>query len=132
MTRVVIAKKVLSDTYDGAPWDFSNANGLSIYLPLGEKDCRPTGASSPDADHLAEAPCVPFATSVVGNPIIEPQLKYYTQASQIRFTADVPAWGNLLNSLGTSVDIPVRTAGFRQVIPLAPPSRLFLPLVAKP
>jgi hypothetical protein len=55
-------------------WDFAGAYGVSIYLPLGEQDMRPT--------RLPQTP---------GGPALpERQLDYYTNPNQLLFTHDTP------------------------------------------
>jgi hypothetical protein len=129
--QVVIHKQVVSGTYHGqAQWDLANANGLSIYMPLGERDCRPTGPLRQDVSYpQAIKPCTaPLAA--VGDPIIEPQLSYYTRFTQLHFTADAPEWAKLLLQIDTHT--PARVGGdYHLPMPAAPLTRIYLPMIAR-
>ena len=129
---VVVSKTVSGTTYTGQDWDLAHATGLAIYLPLGERDCRPTGkVRSSEADPPVIAPCqAPVAA--LGQQTVEPQLRYYGMAGQLAFTSagGAPQWAALLNRLDT--DTPDRTEGdFGPIIPM--PSvvrtRAYLPLL---
>ncbi|MBX0328906.1 right-handed parallel beta-helix repeat-containing protein [Oscillochloris sp. ZM17-4] len=89
---LIIARTVRSGTYDQAEWDFAGANGISIYLPLGERDYRPTRYDSQRPD--------------LAYP--ERQLNYYLDCSQLAFACDVSQWGALLERLEPTVSV-VRT-----------------------
>jgi hypothetical protein len=89
----VMATRTVSGTLIGAaePWDFSNAHGLSIYMPLGEQDNRPTSIDPDDPNAPAEP---------------ERQLYYYTNCDftdcgQLTFTQSGHAedWARLLVAL---------------------------------
>lgn len=80
-TPVIIANRAVSGNYRGKPWDFSKAHGLSIFLPLGEQDYRPTFVQ---VDRGRE-----FATN-------ERQMDFYTEPYHLMFTRDVQAWSNFL------------------------------------
>jgi hypothetical protein len=97
-------------------WLFEGANGLSIYLPLGEKDIRPTGPEDED-----------------GNPKEELQLDYYENPLVLDFSGPggAPQWAALLRAL--EPDTPLRDTsreGFRSPAQLLS-TRAFLPLVLK-
>jgi hypothetical protein len=118
-----------------AEWNFTNANGLAIYLPLGERDCRATGGPSVAGGSRAISPCT-STTGGDGQPVIEPQLQtYYSKADQLRFTNDAPSWSALLLKLDASTadrrpeslfnsPYPVRSIGRGVLLP-----RSFLPMV---
>jgi Tol biopolymer transport system component len=95
-----LVKQVKRNTgtpFQGAlEWNFSQANGLSIYLPLGERDCRPSGVANVSGGPRAIAPCVAPADYPAGAPVIEPQLGYYVDASQLAFAREAPQWAALL------------------------------------
>jgi hypothetical protein len=86
-------------------WDFAHAYGVSIYLPLGERDCRPTGRAISDVRFAALAPCVAPATARVGDLQIEPQLSYYVRPEQLRFSGveGAPAWAALLARMDPTI-----------------------------
>lgn len=75
-------------TYQGIRMNFALAGGLSIYLPLGEQDYRPTLV---DPNNLF-CPAKP-----------EAQLPYYMNPAQLAFTADYPNWAKLLSRLEPNV-----------------------------
>jgi hypothetical protein len=81
----VVALRTLSGTslWSSSPWDFSNATGLSIYLPLGEQDVRPTGMIVAPGELAPE------------NQLLE----YYVDPTQLAFTRDAPSWAQLLSRL---------------------------------
>jgi hypothetical protein len=91
--------------------DFAGANGLSIYLPLGERDCRPTGAASTSSDTRAVGGCAapPEPSWPVGLPTIEPQLLYYSNQGQaegcpqLGFSCEAHGWVELLERLDQQV-----------------------------
>jgi hypothetical protein len=99
--RVVLATSALSGTtrFAEQPWSFPGAYGLSIYLPLGERDCRPTGLPIDDVTQPAVSPCLAPPTAKVDDFQIEPQLPYYANAGQLTFTRDAPYWAALLTHL---------------------------------
>ncbi|MBX0327052.1 hypothetical protein K2Z83_05060 [Oscillochloris sp. ZM17-4] len=126
---VITASKTLTGRYSKFPeWDFSNATGLSIYMPIGERDCRPTGpirttTTAPGAIW----PCtVPL--SAVGEPVAEWQLDYYGRPQQLSFSADVPEWAALLKLLDPAT--PERVGGpYGVPIPLGAQTQIYLPVV---
>jgi cell division septation protein DedD len=85
---VIIANRVVSGADQERAWKLDRANGLSIFLPLGERDERPTRVLLVDG---------------VEQTYSEPQLPYYLEPAQLAFTRDVPAWGRLLERLEPSV-----------------------------
>lgn len=99
----VVAIKNSSGRYNGAiDWNLSGAHGLSIYLPLGERDCRPTGTYQAGQPTVI-APCTK-PTTVPGQPQAEPQLqRYYSKGGQLAFTEAAPAWRDLLLQLDAVV-----------------------------
>ena len=134
---VVVATKALSGTNytTQQPWNFAGAHGLSIYLPLGERDCRPTGHAIADVRAAAVAPCEALATAEVGDLQLEPQLRYYGQASQLRFSGaeGAPQWAALLARL----DATTKNRGIDRP-PIAAPfpatsvsEQTYLPLVRR-
>lgn len=140
--RVVIARKRQSGKSPWASdfWNFERASGLSIYLPLGEKDCRATGLPIPVNGSPAEAPCQAPPGYSTDKFRIEPQLKYYARGDLLRFSARDGArtWAALLQSLDS--DVPLRNASRPsfsspfQGSPVLPPPRttsIFLPLLRR-
>lgn len=92
---VVVHHKNINGTYKNEIWNFDRANGLSIFLPLGEQDYRPTKAD-------------PTNKTLAGEP--ERQLNYYVDANQLAFTRDVPGWAELLERLEPAVPV-IRAPG---------------------
>lgn len=97
----ILASKTVEGTPRGAvdPWLFGGARGVAIYAPLGERDCRPSGRPLSSGADLAIAPCVAPANAAAGALQIEPQLPYYANPNQLRFSRDAPAWPELLLQL---------------------------------
>ncbi|NTU79490.1 MAG: hypothetical protein HGA45_08820 [Chloroflexales bacterium] len=85
---VIVASRAESGAYEGKPWNLDGATGLSIYLPLGEQDYRPTRTDPNDPSKPAQP---------------EPQLAYYSDPNQLAFTRDVPQWAALLRRLEGAV-----------------------------
>jgi hypothetical protein len=78
------------------PWKFDKAYGLSIYMPLGERDCRPSGqVGDPDDGLCTQTELEPSLT----HPGIVRQLKYYINPNQLAFTKNARNWSILLNAL---------------------------------
>ncbi len=73
-------------------WNLGGANGLAIFLPLGEQDYRPTKADPNDST----------------KSLAERQLTYYADPSQLTLTHDAPQWAALLVRLESTVPI-IRT-----------------------
>lgn len=107
-----------------AVWDLSRASGLSIYMPLGERDCRPTALMSQGTPSL---PC-----NIPGEPIMEEgeivdvrlyqdQFHYYSDPNQLAFTRDAKPWSDLLqkvrDTLGDQLREPTLIAGKRTTAP---------------
>jgi hypothetical protein len=92
-TPAIDSSRVVSGSYDGNTWELSGATGLSIFLPLGERDYRPTQADPNDYSKSYQA---------------ERQLTYYANPSQIKLTHDAPLWAALLERLEPTVTI-IRT-----------------------
>ena len=91
-TPVIDTNRAISGNYNGTAWNLSGANGLSIFLPLGEQDYRPTKADPNDPT----------------KSLAERQLRYYADQSQLMLTHDVPQWAALLVRLEPTVPI-IRT-----------------------
>lgn len=79
-----------SGIYTGKGWDFSHSTGLSIYLPLGEQDYRPTLVDTSN-------PLCPAKP--------ERQLTYYADPTQLAFTEQYPNWSRLLVRLEQNVSV---------------------------
>ncbi|PDW00415.1 hypothetical protein CJ255_20685 [Candidatus Viridilinea mediisalina] len=129
---VVIAQATRSGRFRNQPLNLDGANGISIFLPLGERDYRPT-RYDPARPELAYP---------------ERQLSYYVQCEQLTFACDVPHWGALLERLEPTVmiirtgpdglpsdytpaNIIVDRREFNPPFPLAPPEQVYLPLVRR-
>jgi hypothetical protein len=111
------------------PWDLSGAQGLSIYLPLGERDCRPTGAIGGTDDPACAPTGLPANNA---DPAVENQLQFYARDDQLAFAADPPNWASLLLWLDDHVNIPPRNLGtkpFSTPFPSQSLIREHLPLV---
>lgn len=136
--ELVIAQQIQSGAYvndetgERAEWNFDAATGLSIYLPLKEQDCRPTGDRlKKDEQVVGERACRIPVTGKEGEPGVERQLFYYSQESQLDFTRDAREWSDLLVLLEPYAQEHVGL--FNSPDPL--PSRLqsyFLPVVSGP
>ncbi|WP_370650187.1 clostripain-related cysteine peptidase [Oscillochloris sp. ZM17-4] len=130
--RVVLKQRGKSGIYLGAYWNFAQAHGISIYLPLGEQDHRPTRY---DPTHPERA-------------VSEPQLPYYTDCAQMAFACDAPHWGDLLERLTPTVtiirtgpdgqagsnlaaDVTYDTRPFNTPAQLNPTSFVYLPLIVR-
>jgi len=131
---VVAPPKAISGTYYARPtqpaWSFAGAHGLSIYLPLGERDCRPTGLPLSGGAFLALAPCEPPATPVQYQ--IEPQLNYYVQPEQLRFSSAEGAqkWAALLERLDPRTPNRMKSSPIQSPFPAAS-RKVYLPLVRR-
>jgi hypothetical protein len=95
VSQVVVHKRSESGVYESKRngrqrWDFAGAYGLSIFLPLGEQDWRPTRLNPADPN---------------GPACSEPQLDYYVSGDQLMFAAGVPAWSLLLQRLDATTPI---------------------------
>jgi hypothetical protein len=119
------------------PWPLDDAHGLAIYLPLGERDCRPTGAiGGPD-----DPTCVPTGLPASNaDPAVEHQLNYYAHPGQLAFTTDptapdqITAWAQLLLRLGLDEDTPRRDLGARPYtvpVPSQSLERTYLPILVR-
>lgn len=130
-TPVIVANRAVSGIYGNHEWRFDGANGLSIFLPLGERDERPTKVINPNEPAVSE-----------------PQLPYYADPAQLAFTRDAPAWANLLKRLEPSVlvrrvgsryaagvaltsDIQFDTRDFAVAVPQAVMQTVHLPLIQR-
>ncbi|GAB4202768.1 MAG: hypothetical protein OHK0022_26290 [Roseiflexaceae bacterium] len=121
-------------TYLGIRMNFAQAGGISIYLPLGEQDYRPTRVDL----NNPTCPALP-----------ERQLTYYTDPAQLAFTQDYPSWSKLLVRIEQNVpvrraplpngcsavqladapaSIVVDTRPFTSPAPLQPAKQVYLPL----
>ncbi len=92
-TPVVVSSRAVSGTYNAQSWSFAGAHGISIFLPLGEQDYRPTLANP-------QNPALPAGA--------ERQLTYYADRSQLAFSDGVAQWAALLVRLESAVPI-IRT-----------------------
>jgi hypothetical protein len=126
---VVVARKTVSGpSRAGGSWDLAHASGLSIYLPLGELDCRPTGPIS--TVPAADAPC-PVPAQSLGAQVTF-QLNYYGDPTQLAFTRDVPQWATLARSLLDAPSIAGLASGsFGLTLPGASAWYVFLPAVRR-
>jgi hypothetical protein len=123
---VVALKTVSSPSQAGSAWDLSHATGLSIYMPLGERDCRPTGLES--AISTADAPCSASAQSLGARLIF--QFRYYADPLQLAFTRDVPQWATLLSSLLDTTTIDKQSPGsFGLPLPGVSKQLVFIPMM---
>lgn len=124
--------------YYGVRMNFAQAGGLSIYLPLGEQDYRPTLVDPTKP----ECPAAP-----------ERQLAYYADPTQLALTQDKPTWSALLVRLEQTVPrrrapvpdgcfsaqlsalngLEVDTHPFRSPwqLPVAEPIKIYTPLVVR-
>jgi hypothetical protein len=101
---VVAGPKVVSGRSPRAPeaWQFDSATGLSIYMPLGERDCRPTGPVSGTSN--------PRCGTSAGRELpLEDQLDYYERGEQLAFTRDTPSWPDLLRTLSERTELAPNT-----------------------
>ncbi|MEI6778994.1 MAG: clostripain-related cysteine peptidase, partial [Chloroflexales bacterium] len=129
--QVIVGKpKVVSGSYRDLPvWDFHNASGLSIYMPIGERDCRPTGRLRQVGDPGALAPCI-APQAAVGDPLVEWQLGYYARPQQLHFINDAPEWAALLIQLDPRT--PARITGdYNPPMPLTGMTQIYLPMLMK-
>ncbi|RRR67775.1 MAG: hypothetical protein EI684_18440 [Candidatus Viridilinea halotolerans] len=130
---VVLHQRTQSGMHNNQAINLDGANGLSIFLPLGERDYRPTryDAARPELAYP------------------ERQLTYYVQCAQLAFACDAPRWGALLERLepsvpiirtgpdglsaeATTANIMVDLRPFNAPFPLTPPpEQVFLPLVVR-
>lgn len=131
-TPLVIAQATRSGRFQNQPLSFDGANGISIFLPLGERDYRPTRYDPARPERAYP----------------ERQLSYYVQCEQLAFACDVPRWGALLERLEPTVMI-IRTGPdglpsdytpanliidrreFNPPFPLVAPEQVYLPLVRR-
>jgi hypothetical protein len=137
---VVVATKAVSGTNYATQtpsyWSFAGAHGLSIYLPLGERDCRPTGRpiSTNYVAFAAVAPCVAGTTAITGDLQIEPQLSYYVRPEQLRFSSveGAPQWAALLARLdATTPNRAAERPPIQSPFPAASRRLVYLPLVRR-
>lgn len=87
---VLDVQAIRKGTYKNNPMDLAHANGVSIYLPLGEQDNRPTYVD-PNNPGCPASP--------------EPQLPYYNDPTQLAFREDYPNWAALLMRLQNNVTV---------------------------
>jgi hypothetical protein len=90
------------------PWNFSNAYGISIYLPLGEKDCRPSGLPRIAGGAAEISPSKAPSNAPSNFPVVEPQLDYYKNPDQLAFIKQAPNWAALIKWFYDNTNIPVR------------------------
>ncbi|HJZ47797.1 MAG TPA: clostripain-related cysteine peptidase, partial [Roseiflexaceae bacterium] len=128
----VIARRAVSGTTRFSPqtWSLDGASGLSIYLPLGERDCRPTGELISEGGVKAVAPCAEAPGATTGQPQMEPQLTYYKDASQLAFTRDAPRWAELLVKLDPGT-LPRTKAPINAPYPARSLSELYLAMLGR-
>jgi len=145
--QVIIAARALSGTVSTSKgvksWDFSRAYGLSIYLPLGEQDCRPTGQvneAATDPLRKCDDNEPPFVRDPVSGEQVatERQLYYYSNCNftcdQIAFTrhSGETTWAHLL--LRLEKNTPIRgLQGHAFKVPFQPlaPRNIYMPLVLR-
>jgi len=136
---VVMATHAVSGTFLFAPqpqepWNFTGAYGLSIYLPIGEEDCRPTG--EPGIPSAGAKACKPGEQVLdpTTNLATERQLYYYTDpdtARRLAFVDAAPSWPSLIERL--QVGIPQRHLDerpFRSPTPLHI-YKVYLPIIVR-
>ncbi len=92
-TPAIDTSRVNPGSYNGVTWNLSGASGLAIFLPLGERDYRPTLADPLDPGKAFQA---------------ERQLSYYANPNQLLLSHDAPLWAELLVRLEPTVSI-IRT-----------------------
>ncbi|WP_129633798.1 clostripain-related cysteine peptidase [Candidatus Oscillochloris fontis] len=92
-TPLIDTSRTVSGSYEGKTWNLNGANGLAIFLPLGEQDYRPTKANPSNFNEPFQA---------------ERQMRYYADPTQLMLTRDVPAWAALLVQLEPAIPI-IRT-----------------------
>jgi hypothetical protein len=111
----IVAMNAISGTArlapDGQPWNFAGAHGLSIYLPLGEQDYRPSD------------------TNADGELIPKRQLDYYSDADQLAFTQKAPRWADLLVRL--EANTPARTRAWHSPLPAESSHFRYLPALVR-
>jgi hypothetical protein len=90
---VVAHNRSASGVYLGNTVSLGGANGLSIYMPLGEQDNRSTRVDPNNPGQPAQP---------------EQQIGYYGNPSQLALTQDAPKWADLLVRLQS--DLPTRPA----------------------
>ncbi|NTV64178.1 MAG: hypothetical protein HGA65_11660, partial [Oscillochloris sp.] len=141
--HVIIARKRLSGeprVKPGQVWNFDHSNGVSIYLPIGEHDCRQTGVL-PDGgtgDKRCPLTTPPEPKEFNGQLLVpERQLAYYTDPEQLAFVRDAPDWPELLIRLDNSMPAATKLPTFSMPVPLpgrqtTPIPRSYLPIVATP
>jgi hypothetical protein len=140
---VVGNPNAVSGTYYATPtkpaWNFAGAHGLSIYLPLGERDCRQTGLQLllHAGAERALAPCE-APENVEVKYQIEPQLSYYKQPDQLRFSSaeGAQAWATLLERLDPTTpnwdpDLYPDRPPIQSPFPAASRWLVYLPLVRR-
>lgn len=123
--KLIIKERHVNGHFGGQFWMFDGANGVSIYLPLGEQDYRPSKVD------VAGQP---------GKP--ERQLTYYLDSTQLALTRDAPNWSKLLERL--EANTPIRTGQaigqlqafdgsrpFHSPAPVVAQHRLLLPISRK-
>lgn len=114
-TSAVFAQRIVNGKVriDGVErtWDFARASGLAIYLPLGERDKRPTGITSG------------------GAPLDESQITYYANPDQLSFSRDAGPWGAMIDAIDASTPPRDPARGdFNTPFPLGE-TRIYLPLL---
>jgi hypothetical protein len=110
----VIARRSVNGTFVTSDaqysWNFASAYGLSVYMPLGERDERPTSAN--------------------GQP--ERQLAYYASQDDMLFSREVQAWVELLERLeATTPARDLEARPFNAPFPLGVSYELYLPLLER-
>lgn len=126
LPRAVIKLRVVSGTFrlpGRAPvmWNFDNSNGLSVYLPLGERDIRRTGEPAPQA--LAG----PLAQPQLS---LENQLDYYKEPNQLAFTRDAGPWAAMIAQIDPRTPLRAGDRDYTSPFPLAD-VRIYLPLLRR-
>jgi len=134
-----IQSGIVSTDQGNREWNFENAHGLSIYLPLGEQDCRFTGqiplSGEPDPERRCRWNKTGELVRSTPNPdlFLERQLFYYT-AENMTFVRDAPKWKELLERLEPSTPRRAPERGeFRAPFPLSKPNwQVFMPSIRTP
>jgi N-acetylneuraminic acid mutarotase len=120
----VVKRRTVSDTsrWNPTKWNMDGANGLSIYLPLGEFDCRPTGfGGSPAPERRGNCSgSLTFSDIPNFEIFLEDQVSYYAEAGQITFRERAPAWPLLLKEVRPRAPRAPEKGPLQPVYPVTP------------